>query len=342
MGDSVTLDTKARNKRHKPNHSSKTSPPRTGIGPKLKQTLSVDNLELSLLALPTFIWYILFAYLPMFGIFIAFVRYKPIRGVNFFTSLFRSEFVGLYNFRYLFTTPDAALVFRNTLLYNIVFIALGVIVPLSLAVMMSQLHSQKLAKVCQTAIFLPYFLSWVVVSYFGMAFMSVNKGLVNQILTSAGGSPVQWYMSPQYWPYLLIGINLWKNVGYGMVLYLASITNIDATLYEAAVVDGASKWQQVKHITLPLLKPMVIILFILSVGGIFYSDFGLFYIMPRDQGALSNVTQTIDVYVYKALMRMNNIGFASAASFLQSVFGFITIYVANAVVKKLDPERGLF
>ncbi len=320
------------------------APPHTqvGSGSRLKRMLTKDNLELSLLALPTFVWYVLFAYLPMFGIIIAFVRYRPIRGTNFLVSLLRSEFVGLYNFRYLFTTPDATIVFRNTLLYNIVFIVLGVVIPLTLAVMMSQMYSKRLAKVCQTAIFLPYFLSWVVVSYFGMAFMSVNKGLINQTLAQFGIDPVQWYMSPQYWPYILVGVNLWKNVGYGMVLYLASITGIDATLYEAAVVDGASKWQQVKHITLPMLKPMAIILFILSLGGIFQSDFGLFYIMPRDQGALVNVTQTIDVYVYKALMRMNNIGFASAAGFLQSVFGFITIFVANTVVKKMDPERGLF
>ena len=340
MSDSVTLQDVERNERRKRNL--RTSRPLTGAGSRIKRILNVDDLELSLLALPTFVWYILFAYLPMFGIIIAFVRYRPIRGANFIVSLLRSEFVGLYNFRYLFTTPDAAIVFRNTLGYNIVFIILGVVVPLTLAVMMSMLYSQKLAKVCQTAIFLPYFLSWVVVSYFGMAFLSVNRGLVNQVFTAVGRDPVQWYMSPQYWPYILVGVNLWKNVGYGMVLYLASITNIDATLYESAVVDGASKWQQVKHITLPLLKPMVIILFILSVGGIFYSDFGLFYIMPRNQGALANVTQTIDVYVYKALMQMNNLGFASAASFLQSVFGFITIYVANTVVKKLDPERGLF
>jgi putative aldouronate transport system permease protein len=340
MSGSVTQQEVPRD-RHRKRSLSK---PRTQVsaGSRLKRIFGIDDLELSLLALPTFVWYILFAYLPMFGIIIAFVRYRPIRGANFIVSLLRSEFVGLYNFRYLFTTPDAAIVFRNTLGYNIVFIVLGVVVPLTLAIMMSMLYSQRLAKVCQTAIFLPYFLSWVVVSYFGMAFLSVNRGLVNQVLTSVGRDPVQWYMSPQYWPYILVGVNMWKNVGYGMVLYLATITNIDATLYEAAVVDGASKWQQVKHITLPMLKPMVIILFILAVGGIFYSDFGLFYIMPRNQGALANVTQTIDVYVYKALMQMNNIGFASAAGFLQSVFGFITIFAANTVVKKLDPERGLF
>jgi putative aldouronate transport system permease protein len=342
MNNSVRPQKKTRNENRTRNRSLRTPRTLSGLGFRLSQILTKDDMELSLLALPTFVWYILFAYLPMFGIIIAFVRYKPIRGTNFLVSLLRSEFVGFYNFKYLFTTPDAAIVFRNTLLYNIVFIALGVAVPLTLAIMMSMLYSQRLAKVCQTAIFLPHFLSWVVVSYFGLAFLSVNKGLVNQTIVSLGGEPVQWYMSPQYWPYILIGVNLWKNVGYSMVLYLASITNIDATLYEAAVVDGASKWQQVKHITLPMLMPMVIILFILSLGRIFNSDFGLFYIMPRNQGALANVTQTIDVYVYKALMRMNNIGFASAAGFLQSVFGFITIFVANTIIKKVDPERGLF
>ena len=342
MNGSATPQNVARNERRKRNLNLRTPRTLAGVGSRLKQILSIDDLELSLLALPTFVWYVLFAYLPMFGIIIAFVRYRPIRDTNFVVSLLRSKFVGLYNFKYLFTTPDATIVFRNTLLYNIVFIVLGIVVPLTLAIMMSMLYSQKLAKVCQTAIFLPYFLSWVVVSYFGLAFLSVNKGLVNQVLTFLGRDPVQWYMSPEYWPYILVGVNLWKGVGYGMVLYLASITNIDATLYEAAVVDGASKWQQVKHITLPMLKPMVIILFILSLGRIFNSDFGLFYIMPRNQGALVNVTQTIDVYVYKALMRMNNIGFASAAGFLQSVFGVITIYAANSIIKKLDPEKGLF
>jgi len=342
MNGSITPQNTPRNEYRKRNRSLRTPRTLAGVGSRLKQILSIDDLELSILALPTFVWYVLFAYLPMFGIIIAFVRFRPIRDTNFVGSLLRSEFVGLRNFKFLFTTPDAAIVFRNTLLYNIVFIVLGIVVPVSLAIMMSMLYSQKLAKVCQTAIFLPYFLSWVVVSYFGLAFLSVNKGLVNQALTSLGSDPVQWYMSPQYWPYILVGVNLWKNVGYSMVLYLASITNIDGTLYEAAVVDGASKWQQVKYITLPMLKPMVIILFVLSVGRIFNSDFGLFYIMPRNQGALVNVTQTLDVYVYKALMRMNNIGFASAAGFLQSVFGFITIYAANTIVKKLDPERGLF
>jgi putative aldouronate transport system permease protein len=232
--------------------------------------------------------------------------------------------------------------FRNTLLYNFIFIVLGIIIPVTLAIMISQLHNKRIAKVYQTGIFLPHFLSWVVVSYFVFSFLSVDKGLFNQVMKIFGRDSVQWYMEEKYWPYIIIFLNTWKGVGYGMVVYLASISGIDASLYEAAVIDGATKWQQVKHVTLPMLKPIMIILFILSVGRIFSSDFGLFYQVPRNSGPLVNATQTIDVYVYKALMGMNNIGFSSAASFLQSIFGLVTILSANLIVRKIDPESSLF
>ena len=301
-----------------------------------------DDVELSIVALPTIVWYALFAYLPMFGIIIAFKRYTPIRGSNFIVSLIRSPWVGLDNFTFLFATPDAAIMFRNTLLYNLVFIILGILIPVTLAIMLSQLWSQRFAKITQTMIFLPYFLSWVVVSYFVFSFLSVDRGLINQFLERAGRETVQWYLEPRPWPYILVFMNLWKNVGYGMVLYLAAISGIDGQLYEAAIIDGAGKWQQVWRITLPLLRPVMIILFILSVGRIFSTDFGLFFQVPRNSGTLVPVTQTIDVYVYKALIQVNNIGFSSAAAFMQSVFGFVTIVTANLVVRKLDPESSLF
>ncbi|MDD2504399.1 MAG: ABC transporter permease subunit [Clostridia bacterium] len=301
-----------------------------------------DDTELTLLALPTSVWYILFSYLPMFGIIVAFKRFKPLPKTNYIISLLKSEFVGIDNFKFLFATPDAWIMFRNTLLYNAVFIILGVLIPVTLAILISQLRSKVMAKVYQTSIFLPYFLSWVVVSYFVFSFLSVDKGLANSILKLIGRDPVQWYMESKYWPYILIFLNVWKGMGYGMVIYLASITGIDTTLYEAAIIDGANKRQQVRYITLPMLQPIIIILFILSVGRIFSSDFGLFYRVPRNSGPLVDVTQTIDVYVYKALMGMNNIGFSSAAAFLQSIFGLVTILSANFIVKKIDPESGLF
>lgn len=309
---------------------------------KEKYRFKKEDIELLLLALPTIAWYILFCYLPMFGIIIAFKRFRPLPNAGFIKSLIKSEFVGFDNFKFLFATPDAWIMLRNTLAYNAVFIVLGIVVPVTLAIMISQLYSQRLAKVCQTAMFLPHFLSWVVVSYFVFAFLSSDKGLFNQFLVSLSKAPINWYAQPQYWPYILIFLNLWKGVGYGMVVYLAGISGIDVSLYEAAIIDGATKWQQVKNITLPMLKPLIIIMFILSVGHIFTTDFGLFYNVPRNSGPLIDVTQTIDVYVYKALMGMNNIGFSSAAAFLQSIFGFVTIVIANWIVRKIDPESSLF
>ena len=275
-----------------------------------KRRFTKDDLELALLALPTVVWYFLFTYLPMFGIIVAFKRYRPLPDTNYVVSLLKSQFVGIDNFKFLFATPDAWIMFRNTLLYNVAFIILGIVIPVSLAIMLSHLHSKKLAKVYQTVIFLPYFLSWVVVSYFVFSFLSADKGVANQIMTMFGKESVQWYMEKKYWPYIIIFLGVWKSMGYGMVVYLASISGIDKELYEAAIIDGASRWQQVKYITLPMLKNMIIIMFILAVGRIFSTDFGLFYRVPRNSGPLVDVTQTIDVYVYKALMGMNNIGFS--------------------------------
>jgi len=308
---------------------------------KKKRRFGRDNTELALLGLPTVIWFILFSYIPMFGIIIAFKRYRPL-GANFIDSLMKSDWMGFDNFSFLFKTPDAFYFIRNTILYNLAFIFTGILVSVTLAIMMSLLRSPKFAKTCQTMIFLPHFLSWVVVGYFVFAFLSSDKGLVNQILKSLGQKPVQWYTQEQYWPGLLIGVNIWKTMGYSMVVYLASIAGIDASLYEAAAIDGGSKWQQVRHITLPLLTPIITIMLILAVGRIFSSDFGLFYNVPRQSGPLFNVTQTIDVYVYNALTQRNNIGFAAAASVTQSVVGLFTIVGANQLVRKLNPESSLF
>lgn len=310
---------------------------------KKRRRFLPDDFELIGLSLPSIIWYFAFCYLPLFGIVIAFKNYKVAPGKGFLYSLFvRSQWVGLQNFAFLFKTPDVGVIFRNTIGYNIIFIVIGITVPVALAIMISQLRSQKLAKVCQTAMFLPHFLSWVVVSYFLYAFLSTDRGLVNSLIRAAGGTPVLWYQEPKYWPFLLVFLNTWKTVGYSMVVYLASITGIDQSLYESAVIDGASKWQQIKGITLPLLRPVISIMFILNVGNIFTTDFGLFFQATRDSNSLINVTQTIDVYVYKALMQNNNYSYSSAAALLQSVLGCVTILLANYFVKKIDPDSGFF
>lgn len=303
-----------------------------------KKRWTRDDTELSLLALPTTIWFLLFCYLPMFGIIIAFKDFRITGG--FWQSFIESRWCGFENFVFLFTSDAIKVVTRNTILYNIVFIILGIVVPVTLALMIGQLHNKRAGKVYQTAMFLPYFLSWVVVSAVVWGFLSIDKGLVNQIIQSHGGEGVSWYDTPGFWPPFLIFMNMWKGLGYGMVVYLATITSIDSTYYEAAIIDGATKWQQMKYITLPLLKTVIVMMFIMSVGRIFYSDFGLFYQVPRGASSLYNVTYTIDVFVFQQLKTAST-GMASAAAFVQSVLGCATILATNAIVKKFDRENAL-
>ena len=303
-----------------------------------KRFWSRDDTELSILALPTTIWYILFCYLPMFGIIIAFKDYR-ISG-DFISSLLKSSWSGLRNFRFFFASGDIWIVIRNTLGYNLIFIILGLVLPVACSLMISHLHNRRAAKVYQTAMFLPHFLSWVVVSVIVWAFLSYDRGLANTIISSSGGSPVHWYMTPSVWPFLFVFLKVWKSLGFSMVVYLATIAGIDSTYYEAAVIDGATKRQQIFHITLPLMKPVIIMMFILSVGSIFYSDFGLFYQVPRASNSLYNVSYTIDVLVYTQL-KSSTIGMASSAAFIQSVVGCLTILAANFIVRKVNPENAM-
>lgn len=318
---------------------------RAGQPRKRRWRFAMDDLQLFFLSLPTALWYLLFCYIPMFGIVIAFKELRIAPGKGFLYSLFvNSKWVGLTNFEFLFRTKYAFTIFRNTIGYNLIFITLGVAVPVALAIFISELYSKKLAKVCQTAMFLPHFLSWVVVSYFVFAFLSTDKGLINNIIKSFGGQPYSWYKESGPWPFILIFMQMWKTVGYGMVVYLASISGIDASLFEAAIIDGASKNQQIRYITLPLLRPIMSIMFVLAIGRIFNSDFGLFYRLPLDSNSLVSVTQTIDVYVYKALFGATRPQYnvSSAASFMQSALGCLTLVIANRVVKRFDEDAGLF
>ena len=318
----------------------------TVLQPKKKKSkLTLDDIQLFLLSLPTTIWFIMFCYVPMFGILIAFKKYKVAPGKGFLWSLvYNSKWCGLDNFKFLFKSNAKTTIamFRNTVGYNIVFIVLGIVIPVALAIIISHLYSKKLAKFCQTLIFLPHFLSWVIVGYFVYAFLSTDKGLINSILVSLGGERIMWYQDKKPWPYLLTFINTWKTFGYSMVVYMATITGIDNSLYESAVIDGASKWQQCKGITIPLLRPVISIMFIMNVGSIFSTDFGLFFQVTRDSNSIIDVTQTLDVYVHKALMQNNNYNYSSAVSLLQNTLGCILLLIANRVVKFIDPESGLF
>ncbi|MDN6625838.1 MAG: ABC transporter permease subunit, partial [Pisciglobus halotolerans] len=222
------------------------------------------------------------------------------------------------------------------------FIIIGLVSAVAIAVIMSQLRSKQLIKIYQTSMLLPYFLSWVIISYFVYAFLSPDKGMVNSIITSLGGTRINWYSDPTYWPYFLLFLGVWKGVGYNSVIYFASIMGIDPAYYEAAEIDGANKWQQIIHVTLPHLLPLVTILSILSVGNIFRADFGLFYQIPRNSGALYSVTSVLDTYIYNGLTSSGDIGMTTAAGLYQSLVGFVLVIVTNLIVRRFDKESALF
>nr|WP_233269968.1 sugar ABC transporter permease [Heyndrickxia camelliae] len=294
-----------------------------------------------LMVLPGTIWFLLFSYLPMFGTVIAFknFRYDP---NGFFSSIFNSEWVGFDNFKFLFSTNDAFVITRNTVLYNAIFIILGLILGVGIAIVLSELANKKLSKVYQTGMLFPHFLSWVVVSYFVYTFLSADRGLINNLLEWFGGHPISWYNQSKYWPFILVIVNMWKGVGYGSIVYLAAIVGIDRTYYEAAMIDGATKWKQIRHVTIPMITPLIVILTILNVGKIFNSDFGLFYQVPRDSGPLFSTTNVIDTFVYRGLTTMGDIGMSTAAGLYQSAVGFILVLLTNYIVKKIDKEYALF
>lgn len=307
-----------------------------------KKHWSKNDTELTMLALPTIVWYLLFCFLPMFGLVIAFKNYRVTGGKSFIYNVFHSDWCGFKNFEFLLKSNDLFVILRNTILYNLAFIILGMVLSVGLAVMISLLHSKRKSKVYQTLMFFPYFMSWVVVAYFLDAFLNQDNGLINGMLRDSGNDPIRWYMSAGVWPVILIFMYLWKSTGYNMVIYLSNITGIDTTLYEAAVVDGANKRQQVRYITLPCLKNVIIMMFILNVGKVFYSDFGLFYQLSQGAtGSIFSTTATIDTYVFNALRSSTPIGMTSAVTFFQSVACCITILVANAIVKKLDEDSAI-
>ncbi|WP_334293369.1 ABC transporter permease [Lachnoclostridium sp. An169] len=290
-----------------------------------------------LMVLPGVIYFLINNYLPMAGITIAF------RKINYRDGIFNSPFCGLENFEFLFQSGNIQVAIRNTLLYNVAFIIIGTVFPIAVAILFNEIRGKLSQKIYQTAILLPYLMSMVVVSYLVFAFISADNGFINKsILEPLTGESVAFYQEKAYWPFILIFVNQWKGIGFSMILYFSSIIGISPDYYEAAKVDGATKWQQIRYITLPMLKPTVITMFILSVSKIFYSDFGLFYQVPRNSGTLYEVTQTVDTFVYNALMNQNNIAMSSAASVMQAIIGFILVVAANAVIRKTSEENALF
>ena len=302
-----------------------------------------DDTELTILAVPTTVWYFLFCYLPMFGIILAFKDYKLVNASKgFLYNLMASEWAGWDNFTYFLTLNDFPQILRNTLLYNIAFIILDIVLPVGLAMMINNIYSKRASKTYQTLMFMPHFMSWVVISYFVYAFLVTDRGLLNALLNAFGVEDINWYQTPEAWPYILVFMHIWKTLGYSMVVYLASITGIDTSMYEAAVLDGASKVQQARYITLPSLQPIIIMMFILAVGRIFSSDFGLFFQVTRGAGQpLTPVVATFDVKIFQMVTTSTKLGQNAAASMFQSVIGCITILTANAIVRKVDKSSAL-
>ncbi len=289
-----------------------------------------------IMIIPGMIYLLINNYGPMAGIFIAFKK------IDYGLGIFNSPWVGLENFEYLFKTDAALIMTRNTILYNVAFIVLGTILGIAVGIMLSELRSKAKTKFFQTVILLPYLLSWVICAYIGYAFLSKESGLLNSLLTSLGLQAVDWYNDPGKWPVILIIVNIWKGIGYTSIIYMSTIIGIDKSLYEAARVDGATRWQEIRMITLPLLKSTIIMLTIMNIGRIFYSDFGLFYQIPLNSGTLYPTTQTIDTYVYRALMQQNQIGMSSAAGVYQSLVGFVLVLAANMIVRKISPDDAMF
>lgn len=302
---------------------------------KLKKRL-IRYIPLYIMALPGLLYLFINNYMPLPGLVLAFKKYNAKKGI------FGSANVGFKNFKYLFATKDAFVITRNTILYNVVFIIVNTVLAVFVAILLAEMTS-KLKKTYQIIILLPFMISMVIVSYLVFGFLSNDNGFLNNtILKALGKEPVQWYMQKQYWPFILVFVNAWKVIGYNCIIYLSSILGIDRSIYESASIDGAGKWTQIAKITIPLLKPTIIMMTLLAVGRIFYSDFGLFYQVPQNQGALFSVTNTIDTYVYRGLLELGDMSMASAAGLYQSVVGFICILAANLIVRKLDSESALF
>lgn len=272
----------------------------------------------------------------MAGLVVAFKKYSFVKGI------WGSDWNGLKNFEIFFSTDMPAVV-RNTLLYNIVFIVLSTVVSVAIAILINDMRNEKTKKFFQTVFLVPHLISIIVIAYLVYAFFSTSTGFINNsILSIFNKEPISWYASPQYWPFILTAVYLWKMFGYNVIIYYATISGIDSTYYEAASVDGANAWVKIRYITLPELRPTVVTLTLMSIGRIFYSDFGLFYQVPMNSGSLIDVTQTIDTYIYRGLLNNASFGMSSAACFVQSVMGFIVVLFANAVVRRFSRDEALF
>lgn len=294
-----------------------------------------NNATPLLMCLPGIIVVFIFAYLPMGGIIIAFKEYRFDQGI------LGSKWVGFYNFQYLFSSDIALRITRNTVVMNLLFMIFGTVVSVIIALLMNEVQGKLRARFYQSAMFLPFFISWVIVGYFSFAFLSFD-GVANHLLSAIGIQPVDWFNSAGYWPAILVIFSLWKGIGYSSILYLAVMLGISPEYFDAAKIDGASKLQQIWYVTLPELLSTIVIVLLLAVGGMFRADFGLFYNVTQNSPSLYPTTDVIDTFIYRALQQMNDLGMTTAAGVYQSTVGLVLVLLANWLVRRFDPDRSLF
>lgn len=296
---------------------------------------TIKNKGLLLLAIPGLLFLLAFNYLPMVGIII------PFKNIDFAKGIIRSDWVGFNNFKFLFSSGDIIRATTNTIISNLLFIITTLIISMAFAIMLFDM-SRKAVKVYQTALFVPYFLSWVIISYIVYIFLNPDMGILNQFLKAFGSEAINWYSEPKHWRFILVIASLWKNAGYYTILYYTALMGIDSSYFEASDIDGATKFQQIKSISIPLLAPLIILLVLLQIGRIFFSDFGLFYFIPKDSGALYPVTDVIDTFVFRSLKNNPDLGMTAAAGLYQTTVGFILVIVVNKITKKLNPDLAMF
>ncbi|HZG76292.1 MAG TPA: ABC transporter permease subunit [Paenibacillus sp.] len=294
-------------------------------------------IPLYLMTIPGLVYLLINNYLPMLGLSIAF------KDMNYALGIWGSDWIGFRNFEYLFRTSDAYVITRNTLLYNAAFIAIGLSVAMAIAILLNEIRNRFAHRFYQSVIILPHMISIILVSYLVYALLSPETGFLNKtVLPMLGIEPIAWYLEPAYWPYILTVVHIWKGAGYSCIIFLAAIVGIDREYYEAAKIDGASKWLQIRSITLPMIMPITIMLTLLAIGRIFYSDFGLFYQVPMNSGPLYETTNVIDTYVFRGLMQLGDIGMSAAAGFYQSLVGFVLVVASNAIVRRIDKDSALY
>lgn len=293
------------------------------------------NFPLLILTLPSMLYLFVFCYIPLYGLVLPFKNY------DYSLGFLKSPWAGLDNFKFLLNNESVEIATRNTILYNIAFIILGLVMSVAIALMLYEMRAV-FVKCYQTMLFLPYFISWVVAAYAAKVFLDIDYGLINKILLSMGKDAVAWYNKPECWPVILIIAEVWKGMGYNAIIYYASLMGTDKSLFEAAKIDGAGKLKQIWYISLPSIKPMIIIMTILKIGKIFYGDFGLFYNFTLNSSLLYSTTDIIDTYVYRSLITLGDVGMSSAAGFYQAVLGFILVITTNFLVNKIDSDNALF